>query len=94
MEIHNYMEDVASDILENILAEHSEVCSCAKCKADILALALNSLPPKYIVSQKGRVYTKLAELQLQFRTDVVTELAKALDVVKNRPQHNDGSAKQ
>lgn len=87
MEIHNYMEDLVEDILENLLSKRDDVCNCKKCKSDIAALALNKLPCKYVVTQKGRVYTKLAELELQLRIDIVKELVKAMERVKSSPQH-------
>jgi competence protein ComFB len=87
MEIHNYMEDAIKDILEEIMGEREDVCKCDKCKMDITAWALNRLPPKYIVTQKGRVYTKLQEINIQFRTDVVKELTHAIEHIKDKPQH-------
>lgn len=86
MELHNYMEDVVLNNL-NLLLEKEDMCKCEKCKLDIMALALNKLPSKYVVTQRGRIYTKLAELELQFKADVVRELTKAIEVVKKNPQH-------
>jgi len=80
------MEDVVLNSL-NLILEKEEMCKCEKCKLDIMALALNRLPPKYVVTEKGRIYTKLAELELQFKADVIRELTKAVEVVKNNPQH-------
>ena len=86
MELHNYMEDVVLNNL-NLLLEKEDMCKCEKCKLDIMALALNKLPSKYVVTQRGRIYTKLAEIELQFKADVVRELTKAIEVVKKKPQH-------
>jgi competence protein ComFB len=52
-----------------------------------MALVLNKLPSKYVVTLKGRVYTKLSELELQRKADIVKELTKAIEIVKNNPQH-------
>ncbi len=87
MEFHNYMEDIVEDTLEKLLSEREDVCKCERCKLDIIALALNRLPPKYVVTQKGRIYTKLAELELQLKADVVKEITKAIEIVKKNPQH-------
>jgi hypothetical protein len=40
-----------------------------------------------VVTEKGRVYVKVAELELQFRADVARELAKSIDLVKAQPKH-------
>ncbi|MCK4810285.1 MAG: late competence development ComFB family protein [Candidatus Omnitrophica bacterium] len=87
MEFHNYMEDIVLSILDSVLLDIGGVCDCERCKLDITALALNNLLPKYVVSHKGRVYTKLAELEFQFKADVVKEITKAVEVVKKNPQH-------
>ncbi len=87
MEIHNYMEDAVKNILDEILAERQDLCKCEKCRLDMMAWALNRLPPKYVVTHKGRVYTKLQEINLQFKTDIIRESAKAVEHIKNNPQH-------
>lgn len=87
MEIHNHMEDMVEDILENLLSERNDICKCQKCKLDITALALNKLPAKYVVTERGRVYSKLAELELQLKVDVLRELIKAMELIKNNPRH-------
>lgn len=87
MDIHNYMEDLVRAALDTVLSQREDICTCEKCTADMIAMALNKLPSKYVVTEKGRVYTKLAELELQLRTDVVKEVAKAIEFVKSKPQH-------
>ncbi len=87
MTIHNYMEEAVKDVLDNLLSHRDDVCKCDKCRLDMTALALNHLPPKYVATQKGRVYTKLQEINIQLRTDVVKEVAKAIEYVKNNPRH-------
>jgi len=86
MKLHNYMEDIVSNNLE-IIMEREEMCKCEKCRLDVMALALNRLPPKYVVTQKGGIYTRLKELELQFKADVIREIVKAIEVVKRNPQH-------
>ncbi len=87
MELHNYMEDAVKENLERLLSERDDLCKCEKCKLDIMALALNKLPSKYVVTSKGRIYTRLSELELQRKADIVKELTKAIEIVKNNPQH-------
>jgi len=81
------MEDVAAFVLDEVFAETDGLCRCAKCRFDILAIALNKLQPKYVVTEKGRIYAKIAELELQLKADVAKELTKAIGVVKKRSQH-------
>jgi len=87
MEIHNYMEEAVKDVLENILSQREDLCKCDRCKLDMTAWALNRLPSKYVATQKGRVYTKLEEINVQFKTDIIKEVARAVEYVKNNPRH-------
>jgi competence protein ComFB len=87
MQIQNYMEDVVQDELELLLAEKENICKCQKCKLDMMVWTLNRLPPKYVITSKGRLYTKLKEQEVQFRADVVKELTKAIMYIGENPQH-------
>jgi competence protein ComFB len=87
MKIRNYMEDMVSDKLEELLAEKDDICKCQKCKLDMMVWALNRLPPKYVITEKGRLYTKLTEQEIQFRADIVKELTRAIQRVIKNPNH-------
>lgn len=87
MELHNYMEDVVMLALEELFSQKEDICKCEKCKFDIATMALNKLPPRYVVTKKGRVYTKLSELELQNKADILKELVKAINIVQKKPQH-------
>ena len=88
MELHNLMEHEVRYTLNHILTTDNDIkCQCDQCKLDIMAVALNSLSPKYIVTEKGLLYSRLAIMNQQFNTDVVTALAKAINMVNNSPRH-------
>ena len=87
MKIQNYMEEVVQDELELLLSERDDICKCQKCKFDIMVWALNRLPPKYVITDRGRLYTKLKEQEVQFKADVVKELTKAILYICKNPQH-------
>ena len=86
MQIKNYMEEIVFNHMKEIL-EDLNVCSCEKCIMDIAAIALNDLPPKYIVSEKGELYSKINTLRQQFEVDVIAAVTKAAVMVKRRPKH-------
>ena len=87
MKVYNFMEDIVKEELDNLLAEKENICKCVKCKLDMSAWALNRLPPKYIVSDKGRIFTRLQGVEAQFRADVTIELMKAVSKISKNPQH-------
>ncbi len=87
-EIMNYMEICVSDMIMSILKE-IHCCTCEKCVYDIKAITLNSLPPKYVVTKKGHLYTKLSALQQQFDVDIIAAITKAAVIVSRSPRHEE-----
>jgi competence protein ComFB len=87
-QIKNYMEEIVFSQMKEILSDIN-MCTCDKCLLDIAAIALNDLPPKYIVTQKGELYSKINTLGQQFEVDVVAAITKAAVLVKRKPRHNE-----
>lgn len=87
--LKNYMEDLVRNRLSEVLKTMPEICTCDRCKMDIMAFALNNCPPKYIVTSKGQVYAKLSVLQGQFDADVVRSIVDAAVRVNNKPRHGE-----
>lgn len=69
------------------LKDQLGVCVCEQCASDIMAYALNQLPPRYVVSQVGAVAMKVRSLTNQNRADVKSAIYKAADVVREFPRH-------
>ena len=89
-DIKNYMEDCVDDMLEYMLknvAYATKICTCEQCKLDIKAIALNSLPQKYVVTRKGELYAKMSSLQNQFEVDIIAAVTKASEIVGRNPRH-------
>lgn len=80
------MEEVVLNSIEGIL-DDINVCKCQICIMDIAALALNDLPPKYVATEKGELYSKVNSLRNQFEVDVIAAITKAAVLVKRSPRH-------
>ncbi len=91
MQLKNYMEVIVKDTIEDILPDIN-VCRCERCKLDIAAKALNDLPPKYVVTQKGEIFSKINKLRSQFEVDVIAAITKAAILVKRNPSHDETGA--
>lgn len=87
--VKNYMEDVVWSFLPNVLAKYPEACHCNICQHDMVAIALNLLPPRYVAREQGEIYTKLNTLEIQYRADVYAALTKAIMVVSSNPRHDE-----
>lgn len=85
--LKNYMEELVEKKTGEIL-KLMNICKCEKCRLDIMALTLNSLPSKYVVSEKGALYTKVKELEQQFEVDVEAAIIRAAVFVSKNPKHN------
>lgn len=85
-QVKNLMEEIVYETIDDILKE-IRVCSCKQCQADIAAKALNDLAPRYFVTEKGKIFTKIETLKLQTEVDVITAVTKAAIIVKRHPRH-------
>ena len=88
MQLTNFMEDAVKNVLEEMIKNepYRSLGFDEKNKMDIMAYALNRLPPKYVVTQKGHLFTRVNELRQQFNTDIVVELSKAIEHIKTHPR--------
>ncbi len=86
MALENVMESIVREKLDTMI-KYSDCCKCARCYEDILALALNSLPPKYINSHKGELLVRIDETINQNSIDINIALTKAMDLVGKNPRH-------
>jgi len=85
-----YMNVIEVLVREQITSyiEKFNVCKCSRCVADVMALALSNLPPKYIVIEN---HEKIAQLlnfyDSKFSVAIMTELTKACLKVSESPRH-------
>jgi len=86
-QMKNYMEEIVLSAMDDILRDIN-VCTCERCRYDIAAKALNDLPPQYIVTKKGEIYSKINNLKAQFEVDVISAITKAAILVKRNPKHD------
>lgn len=64
-------------------------CSCEKCRLDVASYALNHLPPKYVVSQKGALIGKLYMNDIQMEMDITSAVIKAFQLIGEHPKHDE-----
>lgn len=86
--LKNYMEIVLDEALPTVLEKYNNICTCERCIEDIKAIALNKFMPLYVVTEKGTVYSKINQLNVQFAADVISEITQAIEIVSKNPRHN------
>lgn len=84
--LRNVMEDYVILTLDRML-DSLDCCKCEQCRLDIASYALNRLPSKYVATTQGELMTKLCSMDNQFEASVMTEIAKAVKVVNEKPRH-------
>lgn len=88
IELKNYMEECVGNLLGPVL-DNINGCKCQSCLSDVTAIALNSLPPKYVVTKKGQLFTKIGNLQQQYDVDIIAAITKASVIVSRNPRHDE-----
>ncbi len=84
--LHNLMEDSVLQAATELMTKE-DMCTCEQCRLDIAAIALNSLPPRYVVTSKGASYARADLLEMQKYVDIIGAIAKAIKLVKEHPRH-------
>ncbi len=64
------------------------LCKCHRCVADVKALALNRLEPKYVVMHTGEVIPRITLYEGQFSAAVTAQLLTACKLVMEHPRHD------
>lgn len=85
--VKNYMEDIVKRNIESQKVLRRDACWCARCEKDIFAMVLNRMPPKYVVTDQGHIYTKLQEMETQLNVDVTREVHGAIKFIANHKRH-------
>ncbi|MBE3589019.1 MAG: late competence development ComFB family protein [Thermoanaerobacteraceae bacterium] len=89
--VYNYTEEAVRRILPDVLKEYTRnnpgVCTCARCQEDILALSLNQLPPHYVATDEGTIFTKVGFDQIGGKAQVVAAITNAIKRVAANPRH-------
>ena len=79
----NVMEHLVIEKLNDVFSKF-RCCRCDKCKKDVVAIALNNLPPRYILSDPAEIDSVISKYRSQ---DVNSALIKAILQVKTHPRH-------
>jgi len=87
LDIRNFVEEGVASYTDEAIAEDEDFCGCTRCRLDVMALALNELKPKYVVTPKGYAFARMDQLEAQFLADTIVAVRKAMVVVKENPRH-------
>ena len=88
-------ETACENIMQLLVEEKADhymglfgLCRCSRCRNDILALALNQLPPKYVVMPVHELTPRLSIYEGRFSSAVTAQILRACKEVLEHPRHN------
>ena len=85
-QLRNYTEEAVKLYMDRWYPE-ADVCQCEICRMDVMAIMLNNLKPKYVVTDKGALYAQLDDFDPQYKIDFMTVMSQAAQIVKKGPRH-------
>lgn len=89
----NVMQALVEDKVDKYM-ERFGMCTCERCRTDVVALTLTNLPAKYIVVQAGDSVPMLSIYDGRYAAAVTAQLMSACQQVSQHPRHtanDDGS---
>jgi competence protein ComFB len=88
MNLHNIMEEIVYEYLDDVLKEKNDICKCNQCKTDMACYALNKVKPMYVVSSRGIIHSENERRQnFQDEIDIFSIIIEAVDVVSKTKRH-------
>ena len=63
------------------------MCTCNRCRIDVIALALSNLPAKYVVARPKDMIPRLSMYESKYSAAVITQVMKACKKVIDLPHH-------
>ncbi len=79
----NIQEKLVQEKLDTAMSKFS-CCDCERCRKEIMALALNELPPRYMVLEKGDTIPQISK---QEHGAISAAIIKAVVTIKANPKH-------
>lgn len=93
---HFVFVNICEELVKEKTVEYLQrfgVCTCSRCVADTMALALTNIQPKYVVMDPDTAVPFLSYYANKLSVNVMTELTKACLTVLAHPRHDPEEAK-
>lgn len=82
----NVMQSIVESKVDKYIHMYG-VCSCSRCRVDVMALALTNLPAKYVVINDQERIPMLSVFEGRFNAAVITQIINACIKIKANPRH-------
>ncbi len=85
----NFFEIIVKDKLGSVL-DKFKCCKCQSCINDIIDITLNNLPVYSFTGNKTEIEEALKEFRESNNIDIVSQIIKAIILVRKKEKHNNG----
>ena len=85
-QLRNYTEEAVKLYVEKNFPREG-ACDCDGCKLDIMAIMLNNMNQRFVVTDQGEMYAKMSDFDAQYRTDLMVNMEMAFKAVAKLPKH-------
>ena len=82
----NVMELLVDERLDRYVRMFG-LCTCPRCLADVRALSLTRLPPKYVVMPGAYATPMISLYRAKFESQVIAQVIQACKIVMEHPRH-------
>jgi len=82
----NIMQSIVEPKLDHFIRING-VCTCQRCRVDVMALALSNLPARYVVVTDQERTPMLSLLENEYAADAMQQIMIACQRVKANPHH-------
>lgn len=86
----NVMQALVEDRVDRYMKRFN-MCTCNRCRTDVVALALSSLPAKYIVVPESEGIPMLSVYEGRYEAAVTAQIMWACQKVSSHPRHTSNS---
>ena len=85
-QLRNYTEEAVRLYVDRNFPR-DDVCGCEGCKLDMMAIMLNSMQNRFVVTDQGEMYAKMSDFDAQYRTDLMVNMEMACKAIAKLPKH-------
>lgn len=64
-----------------------KMCTCKRCINDVVALTLNHIAPRYVVTKKGKLYARINACLPQYQAELLEAIGNACETVRLNTRH-------
>ncbi|MFZ5623950.1 MAG: late competence development ComFB family protein [Gemmatimonadota bacterium] len=84
--IKNLVEEHVLQAYDALVGHFPAFCGCDVCRSDVLAYALNRLPPRYVSTLEGLVVSEVSLERQQAQADISVVVMEAVRMVMRSPR--------